>query len=413
MRPSPAATARWPGRAGSARSRASAWSSRPGASSPAARASTRTSARGAPGWAASRASTRWRSSSTAPAPAAHGGRLRRAARIARAAADLPLPGRAHLRAPGGAPAASTRTSSCRARARPTRSPRPAARATRPTELGHRPLGCARARDEEPRADRTHHGHRAVRAGGPGGPARAGGRDPYGAVEVVRGVLEGVPVAHVPRHGAGHARLSHQVTPRANVAALAACRVRALVSTTVCGAVDPTLELGGLVVFDDLHFPSNRLADGSLCTLFTGTGDPGAGPLDLRAALRRLGPRRRWCGGPAPPGSTCATAAPTATWTDRGSTRVSEIAQLAAAGVAAVEPDRGPRDGARGRGAPALRPDGLRDRPRQRRDGRAAPRRRRSAACSRRAPVTSSGPCRAALPLIAADPGEPAGFVFSL
>ncbi len=47
-------------------------------------------------------------------------------------------------------------------------------------------------------------------------------------------------------------------------------------TTVCGAVDPTLGLGELVVFDDLHFPSNRLADGSLCTLFTGPEIPGRG-----------------------------------------------------------------------------------------------------------------------------------------
>ena len=70
--------------------------------------------------------------------------------------------------------------------------------------------------------------------------------PYGTATVTLGELDGVPVAHVPRHGAGHARLSHQVTPRANVAALAALGVTALVSTTVCGAVDPSLELGQLV-----------------------------------------------------------------------------------------------------------------------------------------------------------------------
>ena len=67
-----------------------------------------------------------------------------------------------------------------------------------------------------------------------------------------------------------------MTPRANVAAIAALGARALVSTTVCGAVNPSLELGQLVVFDDLHFPSNRLADGSLCTLFTGPEIPGRG-----------------------------------------------------------------------------------------------------------------------------------------
>ena len=34
---------------------------------------------------------------------------------------------------------------------------------------------------------------------------------------------------------------------------------------MCGAVDPGVELGTLICFDDLHFLSNRLPDGSLCT----------------------------------------------------------------------------------------------------------------------------------------------------
>jgi 5'-methylthioadenosine phosphorylase len=91
---------------------------------------------------------------------------------------------------------------------------------------------------------------------------------HGKVDVSLGRIAGQAVAHVPRHGAGHARLSHQTTPRATVAALAELGACAVVATTVCGAVDPTLELGSLVVFDDLHFPGNRMADGSLCTLFT-------------------------------------------------------------------------------------------------------------------------------------------------
>jgi purine nucleoside phosphorylase len=54
-----------------------------------------------------------------------------------------------------------------------------------------------------------------------------------------------------------------------------------------------LELGSLVVFDDLHFLSNRLPDGSLCTFFGEPGDPmrghwilHGGPFseDVRAAL---------------------------------------------------------------------------------------------------------------------------------
>jgi 5'-methylthioadenosine phosphorylase len=66
----------------------------------------------------------------------------------------------------------------------------------------------------------------------------------------------------------------------------------VIAVTVCGAVDPRIELGSLIVFDDLHFPSNRLPDGSLCTLHTEPGMAGrghwiyAGPFSssLRAAL---------------------------------------------------------------------------------------------------------------------------------
>src|SRR6185312_5738908 len=68
--------------------------------------------------------------------------------------------------------------------------------------------------------------------------------------------------------------------------------RAVLAVTVCGATDPTLGLGELIVFDDLHFLANRLADGSLCTLHDRPGAPGRGhwvfedPFseDLRAAL---------------------------------------------------------------------------------------------------------------------------------
>jgi purine nucleoside phosphorylase len=100
--------------------------------------------------------------------------------------------------------------------------------------------------------------------------------PHGAVEVTSGLWDGHRVLHVARHGAGHARLSHQTTPRATIAALAALGADAIVATTVCGACDPALELGSMVVFDDLHFPSNRMADGSLCTLFTDPRDPSRG-----------------------------------------------------------------------------------------------------------------------------------------
>jgi len=96
--------------------------------------------------------------------------------------------------------------------------------------------------------------------------------PWGEAHVSRGEWAGVEVLHVSRHGAGHPRLSNHVTHRANVAALKSLGATAVLAVTVCGAVDPDAALGSLVCFDDLHFVSNRLPDGSLCTFFT---EPGA------------------------------------------------------------------------------------------------------------------------------------------
>src|SRR3954464_9366029 len=88
---------------------------------------------------------------------------------------------------------------------------------------------------------------------------------WGSVRVTHGRLAGVDVVHVSRHGEGHARLSNHVTHRANIAALSEAGCDAVLAVTVCGAVDPSVTLGSLIVFDDLHFAANRLADGSLCT----------------------------------------------------------------------------------------------------------------------------------------------------
>jgi purine nucleoside phosphorylase len=115
---------------------------------------------------------------------------------------------------------------------------------------------------------------------------------WGEALVSKGTWSGVEVFHISRHGSGHPRLSNHVTHRANIAAFKRLGATAVLAVTVCGAVDPSTELGSLVCFDDLHFVANRLPDGSLCTFFT---DPGAaerghwiyeGPFapDLRAAL---------------------------------------------------------------------------------------------------------------------------------
>ncbi len=235
--------------------------------------------------------------------------------------------------------------------------------------------------------------------------------PYGTVAVVRGVLAGVHVAHVPRHGAGHARLSHQVTPRANVAAIAAVGARALVSTTVCGAVDPLLGLGSLIVFDDLHFPSNRLADGSLCTLFTVPEIPGRGhwiyelPFGerVRAGLVEGG---RVAGLDVRDGGTYGHV------DGPRLNSVSEISQLAAAGVTAVSQTGGPETVLAGEArlpfaligfvtdhANGVMPELTPPETLARLFGE-------SAGVLQRA-------LRAALPAIAADPGTAAGIVFSL
>src|SRR4051795_683901 len=96
--------------------------------------------------------------------------------------------------------------------------------------------------------------------------------PWGEALVSRGTSAGAEVLHISRHQAGHVRLSNQVTHRANIAALKQLGATGVLAVTVCGAVDPAAPLGSLVCFDDLHFVSNRLPDGSLCTFFT---EPGA------------------------------------------------------------------------------------------------------------------------------------------
>jgi purine nucleoside phosphorylase len=99
---------------------------------------------------------------------------------------------------------------------------------------------------------------------------------WGEALVSRGAFAGVDVLHVSRHGEGHRRLSNQVTHRANIAALAALGADGVIGVTVCGAVDPTAELGSLACFDDLHFVANRLGDGELCTFYPEPGDPRRG-----------------------------------------------------------------------------------------------------------------------------------------
>jgi 5'-methylthioadenosine phosphorylase len=110
----------------------------------------------------------------------------------------------------------------------------------------------------------------------GGATQSVCRTRFGETVVTEGRLGEVDVVHVSRHGEGHARLSNQVMHRSNVAALQQLGADCVIGVTVCGAVDAALELGSLIVFDDLHFLANRLADGSLCTFYDTAGDPQRG-----------------------------------------------------------------------------------------------------------------------------------------
>jgi purine nucleoside phosphorylase len=165
--------------------------------------------------------------------------------------------------------------------------------------------------------------------------------PFGPTDVSRGEFAGAELIHISRHGPGHVRLSNHVTHQANVWALHEVGAQAVIGCTACGAVDPGLELGTLVVFDDLHFISNRLPDGSLCTFSLQAGDPRRGHWILH-------------GGPFSPGVRAALLAAAAdaghAARDGGTyghvdgprfNTPTEIAQLAGCGVTAVSQTSGP------------------------------------------------------------------------
>jgi purine nucleoside phosphorylase len=115
---------------------------------------------------------------------------------------------------------------------------------------------------------------------------------FGEALVAKARLGEIDLLHVSRHDEGHKRLSNHVSHRANVLALKELGADCVLAVTVCGAVDTSVELGSLLVFDDLHFVVNRLADGSVCTLYDVPGDPRRGhwiyeepfSKDLRAVL---------------------------------------------------------------------------------------------------------------------------------
>jgi purine nucleoside phosphorylase len=163
---------------------------------------------------------------------------------------------------------------------------------------------------------------------------------HGDALVTEGRVGEVEVLHVSRHEHGHQRLSNQVQHRANIWALKELGADCAIGVTVCGAVDPSVPLGSLIVFDDLHFLANRLADGSICTFYDEPGDRMRGhwiygdpfSADVRAALLQAAIE---AGAPARDGGVYGHVDG-----PRFNTRA-EIRTLAAAGVTAVSQTAGP------------------------------------------------------------------------
>ena len=86
------------------------------------------------------------------------------------------------------------------------------------------------------------------------------------------------VGSISRHQKNHRHLPHTIPHQANLAALKQLGARAVLATTVVGAVDPGMTLGRPILFDDLFFPTNLLPSGAACTVFTEPGDLDRGHL---------------------------------------------------------------------------------------------------------------------------------------
>ena len=165
--------------------------------------------------------------------------------------------------------------------------------------------------------------------------------PFGETSVSRGEFAGVELLHVSRHGVGHARLSNHVEYRANIWALHELGATGVISCTACGALDPSLELGSLVVFDDLHFMANRLPDGSLCTFCVEPGDPARGHWILQGGPFSDGVRRALVDGAAEAGHPARDGGAYGHVDGPRFNTPTEIAQLAGCGVTAVSQTGGP------------------------------------------------------------------------
>jgi purine nucleoside phosphorylase len=165
--------------------------------------------------------------------------------------------------------------------------------------------------------------------------------PFGPTEISCGSLGGTELLHVSRHGTGHVRLSNHVNHRANLWALRDQGATAVIGCTACGAVDPSLELGALIVFDDLHFPSNRLPDGSLCTFCVEPGSAERGHWIVHGSPFSPGVRAALLAGAERTGHAARDGGAYGHVDGPRFNTPTEIASLAACGVVAVSQTGGP------------------------------------------------------------------------
>lgn len=75
------------------------------------------------------------------------------------------------------------------------------------------------------------------------------RTPYGLVTLDSGVLDGVRVAFLARHGKGHSIPPHKINYRANIYALKALGVERILATAAVGSLNKEMQPGHFVVLD--------------------------------------------------------------------------------------------------------------------------------------------------------------------
>ncbi len=104
--------------------------------------------------------------------------------------------------------------------------------------------------------------------------------------LIEGVLDGLPVVFLPRHGRGHKLSPTDLNYRANICALKMAGVTDIVSLSACGSLKESLDPGTFVVVDqfvDRTFARAKTFFGPGCVAHVQMADPVCGRLAGMAA----------------------------------------------------------------------------------------------------------------------------------